>query len=252
LGRFMKGIVPLDELLVWYRSWNTKIRPARIRILGGEPLLHPDLESILYETRSHWQEAHIELITNGLLLPKMNPALFSALKEIEGHIALSKHFDDPHFNMMFEDGVQVLREQEIEPRLMQSHWFWMKCYHLNEQGGAVPYHSDPEKAWRICGVKNICTTLLDNCLYRCPQLGCYAHAVKKGFVPFEDWKVVLDYKPLTPSCSPGEIKAFMNGGACEQCCVCPEECQYADMYEKINVFGLPLTQKLYCGETHHE
>jgi hypothetical protein len=248
----MKGIVPLDELVFWYRSWNTKIRPARIRVLGGEPLLHPHLESILYETRKHWHDAHIELITNGLLLPKMNLTLFSALKKNEIHIALSKHFDDPYFNTMFEAGLDVLRRHEIEPRLMQSHWYWMKCYRINEQGCAVPYQSDFEKAWHHCGVKNICTTLLDNCLYRCPQLGCYSYAVKKGFVPFEDWKVVLDYQPLTPSCNQEEIKTFMNGGACAQCSVCPEEHLYADMYEKINIFGLPLTQKLFCGENNHD
>jgi hypothetical protein len=105
------------------------------------------------------------------------------------------------------------------------------------------------KAWEICYVKNMCTTLIDNCLYRCPQLGCYSHAVKKGFVS-EDWKIVLDYEPLTPSCTQEELEAFMRGGACEQCSICPEEFLYADMYEKINLFGLPLTKKLFCGETN--
>jgi len=133
-----------------------------------------------------------------------------------------------------------------------TNWFWMKCYRMDEQGHAVPYQNDPEKAWKICYVKNRCTTLIDNCLYRCPQLGCYSYAVKKGFVPFDDWKVVLDYKPLTPSCTKEELETFMNGGACEQCSICPEEFQYADMYEKINLFGLPLTRKLFCGDTNDD
>ena len=252
LGRFMKGIVPLDELLLWYQSWNTKIRPSNVRIMGGEPLLHPELEQIIYETREHWQDSQVELITNGLLLPKMRPSIFCALKEINAVVTVSRHFDDPYYNPMLQAGIDALRKYGIEPNVTQSNWFWMKCYRIDERGRTIPFQSDPEKAWKICYVKNMCTTLIDNCLYRCPQLGCYSYAVKKGFVPFDDWKVVLDYNPLTPDCTQEELAAFMHGGVCEQCSICPEEFKYADMYEKINLFGLPLTKKLFCGDTNHE
>ena len=248
----MKGIVPLEELLLWYRTWNSKIRPHSIRVLGGEPLLHPHLESILYETRNHWQDSRIELITNGLLFPKMGAAVFAALKEIEADVTVSKHYDDPHYDQMFEAGLESLRKHGIKLRVTHSNRYWMKCYRIDGQGCAVPYQSDPAKAWKICYVKNICTTLIDNCLYRCPQLGCYSYAVKKGFVPFEAWQAVLDYKPLTSDCTQEELETFMKSGACEQCSICPEEFQYADMYEKINLFGLPLTKNLFCGDPNDD
>jgi hypothetical protein len=152
---------------------------------------------------------------------------------------------------MFQDGIDVLREYGIEPNITQSNWWWMKSYRIDEKGCAIPYQNVPAKAWKICYVKNLCTTLLDNYLYRCPQLACYSYAVKKGFVPFDDWKVVLEYKPLPPSCTRKELEAFMNGGACKQCSMCPEKFQYADMYEKINLFGLPQTRKLFCGDINH-
>lgn len=252
LGRFMKGIVPWEELLLWYRSWNQKIHPHNVRVMGGEPLLHPHLESILYGTREHWKDSRVELITNGLLLPKAKASLFTALKEIGADVTVSRHFDDPCYNQMFAAGIEVLKKHGIEPHITQSNWFWMKCYRIDEQGRTSPYQSDPEKAWKPCYVKNLCTTLLDNCLYRCPQLGCYAQAVKKGFVPFEAWKVVLDYKPLTSDCTQEELETFMTSGACAQCSICPEEFQYADMYEKLNTFGLPLTKKLFCGDINYE
>ena len=248
----MKGIVPLDELLLWYLSWNTKIRPNNVRIMGGEPLLHPNLESILYETRIHWPESNIELVTNGLLLPKMEHSLFFALKEIGANVTVSRHFDDSYYNPMLEAGIETLQIHGIKPHITQSNWFWMKCYRIDEQGHATPYKSDPEKAWKICYVKNMCTTLIDNCLYRCPQLGCYFYAVKKGFIPFDDWNVVLDYQPLTHNCTHEELEKFMNGGVCEQCSICPEEFHYADMYEKINVFGLPKAKSLFCGGINHD
>ena len=251
LGRFMKGIVPLEELLLWYQSWNTKIRPHNVRVMGGEPLLHPHLETVLYETRNHWRDSRIELITNGLLLPKMKPSLFTALKKIGAAVTVSRHFDDPYYNPMLAAGIEVLKKHGIEPYVPQSNWYWMKCYCIDKQGHVSPYQSDPEKAWEICYVKNRCTTLLDNCLYRCPQLACYAHAVRQGFVS-DAWNVVLDYKPLLPSCTQEELETFMNDGACTQCSICPEKFEYADMYEKLNLFGLPLTRKLFCGDLNYD
>lgn len=166
LGRFMKGMVPLEELLFWYRSWNTKIHPNTVRVMGGEPLLHPHFESILYETRNHWQDSCVELVTNGLLLPKMADSVFVALREIEADVMVSKHFDDPHYNSMFDAGLKTLKTHGMEPRINQSNGYWMKCYRMDEQGRTYPYQSDPEKAWCNCYVKNLCTTLLDNYLCR--------------------------------------------------------------------------------------
>ena len=252
LGRFMKGIVPLDDLLFWYQSWNSKIRPKTIRIIGGEPLLHPQLEFILYETRNHWKDSRIELISNGLLFPKAETSVFAALKKIGVDVTISRHYDDTHYNSTLETGLETLKKHGIKPRITKSHRHWMKCYRINEQGCVIPYQSDPAKAWKICYVKNTCTTLIDNCLYRCPQLGCYSYAVKKGFVPFEAWKVVLDYKPLTSDCTQEELETFTRSGVCEQCSICPERFQYADMYEKINVFGLPLTKNFFCGDSSYD
>jgi len=251
LGRFMKGIVPLDDLLLWYHSWNTKIRPHNLRIMGGEPLLHPHLETILYETRNHWKDSRIALVTNGLLLHKIGTPVFTALKEIGADVTISKHFDDPHYNPMLATGIATLQKHEIEPNITQSHWYWRKYYRINEQGCAVPYQSDPANAWKNCHVKNLCITLLDNCLYRCPQLACFSHAVRQGFVS-DAWTTVLNYEPLTHFCTQAELVTFVNSGAGEQCSICPEKFEYADMYEKINLFGLPLTQKLFCGDFNYE
>jgi len=247
----MKGIVPIDELLLWYRTWNTKVHPRTVRVLGGEPLLHPHLESILYETRNHWQDSSVEIVTNGLLLQKMKPSVFSILKKIEASVVVSKHFEDPHYNLMFATGIEALRQHEIEPRIVKSNRLWMKCYRFDKQGRAIPYQSNPKIAWENCYVKNRCTTLLDNCLYRCPQLGCFSKAVKQGVVS-DAWKVVLNYKPLPPSCTREELEAFMCDEACEQCSICPEKFQYAKMYEKINLFGLHSTRNSFCGNINEE
>ncbi len=50
----------LDEIL--------EHQPQRIGVMGGEPLLHPDLLEILRMTREIFSQSRIELTTNGILL----------------------------------------------------------------------------------------------------------------------------------------------------------------------------------------
>jgi hypothetical protein len=236
-GRYMKGIVPLEELVQWYKTWSPKIAPEHIKLIGGEPLLHPDIIAVIEETRRFWPNSEIEFITNGLLFPKADQRLFFAICKHDVRVTVSRHFDDPHFNRNFTLAIETLRTYGIEPYIPQSNWYWMKYYRLDEQGNPVPYQSDSYKAWLNCCVKNACTTLMDNQLYRCPQLACAAHARQKGELP-DAWDVVLEHRPLLPDCTQDDINVFIHAGACAQCSICPEAFEYADMYEKINPFGL--------------
>lgn len=50
-----------------------------IRILGGEPLMHPDICEILSMYRKLFLESEIDLCTNGLLIPRMSNTFFECL-----------------------------------------------------------------------------------------------------------------------------------------------------------------------------
>jgi len=248
LGRFMKGVIPWEEIKHWFQSWNQKILPDCVRIMGGEPLLHPDLEMILRETKEYWPDSSMELITNGLLLHKSSPELLSFIRDIPYKVKVSKHFDDPEYNRLFNRGIAVLRRYAIEPEVEQSHLHWRKCYQIEADGNTKPFQSDPEKAWENCFIKNICPTLFDNKLYRCPLLGSFAYARQKGFVS-EAWDVALEYQPLSHHCSREDIRAFMNQGACVQCSICPEKYEHATLYEKMNPFGLPILETAFSEKS---
>ncbi len=51
----------------------------KVRILGGEPLLHPDIINILNYSRKSLPYSKLELVTNGLLLDKMSEDFFQTL-----------------------------------------------------------------------------------------------------------------------------------------------------------------------------
>jgi hypothetical protein len=54
-----------------------------VRLLGGEPLLHPDLPAIVEAVRRSGIGQKICVVTNGLLLPRMSRALWEAVDVVE-------------------------------------------------------------------------------------------------------------------------------------------------------------------------
>lgn len=54
----------------------------RVSLLGGEPLLHPDLPSIIDAARRSGVGDCIGLVTNGVLLPRMPEECWAALDEV--------------------------------------------------------------------------------------------------------------------------------------------------------------------------
>lgn len=42
-----------------------------MRLMGGEPLLHPEMTKFLFASRKYFPKANISVVTNGLLLHKM-------------------------------------------------------------------------------------------------------------------------------------------------------------------------------------
>lgn len=51
-----------------------------IVLMGGEPLLHPQIEAFLFETRSIFPNSSIKIYTNGILLPKMSESFWNACR----------------------------------------------------------------------------------------------------------------------------------------------------------------------------
>ena len=69
---FLKDMTRLSEIF-------TDI--ARIRIMGGEPLLHPSVALFAGETRRFFPESSISIVTNGILLLSMGADFYGALLE---------------------------------------------------------------------------------------------------------------------------------------------------------------------------
>ena len=64
------------------RAVHAVLHVSELKILGGEPLLHPELESFLREVKAIGIADSTTLVTNGLLLQRMDPRIFELIDKL--------------------------------------------------------------------------------------------------------------------------------------------------------------------------
>ena len=135
-------------------------RIGRLMLLGGEPLLHPEIEELLQITRDNLPDASLYLITNGLLFSKMSQNFWRLCNNLRIGIKVTKYplkFDYAKWERYaLEHGVD-LSDESTEP---------IKTTYrlpLKENGGLDPYRN-----YMKCYHANMCVVLREGRLYTCP------------------------------------------------------------------------------------
>jgi len=67
-----------SDLTALARSYRVKV----LRLLGGEPLLHPNIPDIMVAVRGSHVAEKIEITTNGLLLPRQEPRFWEMVDSV--------------------------------------------------------------------------------------------------------------------------------------------------------------------------
>lgn len=62
-----------------------------IRLMGGEPLLHPQIEKFLYITRRNFPNCIIDLDTNGILALSMKEEFWKAMKDNNINLTITRY-----------------------------------------------------------------------------------------------------------------------------------------------------------------
>jgi len=229
LSTYQKGLVSADEMTHMFETWNKKIAPRVVGLQGGEPLLNPELEKITYETRRLWPKARIQIVTNGLLIPRIPEGALQAAKDVNAWVIITKHFDEPEYNEKLDQAISRLESMGVYHTVRPSHSDWHKYHQLDSEGHPKPFCSDPYKAWKICNAKNH-LGLVENRLYLCGMLGNLVRAYQTGVVD-DDWKVVLGFKAITPDATVEEILERVYAGVFRECCVCPDQYEIVPVSE---------------------
>lgn len=125
----------------------------RYALLGGEPLLHPDIVEIMRIAHASGMCDRVEVITNGIALHKMGEDFW---KELD-YLTLSLYPNTP------EESVELAQQKATE------HNFALEIKNITCQPFTYPLTSggDVAERYKSCWYRTYCFTVDDGYFYRC-------------------------------------------------------------------------------------
>ncbi|MGZ4526223.1 MAG: radical SAM protein [Mycobacterium sp.] len=153
------------------RALSAWMRVEHVRVLGGEPLLHPDVEGLLAAVRMAGITDTVRVLTNGLQLHRQTPAFWRAVDEL--HISVypnTSRLIDTHRELT------TRRAAQAGTRVVFKFFDHFRV-------SFRPDDNDDELTrliYATCQIGNRwrCLTVEDGTLYRCPQSALLAHDSK--------------------------------------------------------------------------
>lgn len=143
---------------------------GRVHLVGGEPLLHPDVLSFCRVAREAFGDAPISLVTNGLLAPRTKRAFWQGLAENDVRLD----------NTRYPVALDLARP--VSSAL--AHGVQLKITDRRDTFFRVPLdplgRSDPAYSFARCRRLFSCPNLSDGRLYPCPVVP-YSSAAMRAF-----------------------------------------------------------------------
>ena len=150
------------------QTLSKKLAIRTIRLMGGEPLLHPQINDFIRVTREAYPHSRLFIVTNGLLLLKMPEAFWETLQTYRVRIHWSKY---PPLKERFAEIENRLRKARV------SYHGGDASYFGNFSAFGSDDQTDPQEAFKACG--NRCHNLYRGKLYTCPA--CYVFRANDYF-----------------------------------------------------------------------
>lgn len=147
-----------------------------IRILGGEPLLNPNLDKYILLLREVYSFANIIIVTNGILLEKMSNLLCESIRNNNIHIHVSLY---PPMEKRKEEIESFFKRNNVKYRIS-------KCINTFTSTFSSKPFSDKLIAKEKCDI--FCNNLRDGYISCCPHM-IYTHYFNEYFgasYPVED------------------------------------------------------------------
>ena len=155
-----------------------------IRLMGGEPLLHPEVNTFLAATRTYFPRSDIRLVTNGILLQKMSHNFWKACKENKIIIDITIY---PPYLAQTSMWAETARKHEVKLSTQTAETFFA---HMNECGT-----SNANTAFENCRSKFYCPFLQKGKLYTCSLPTLIHHFNKRYGMSIPSSEYVDIYKP---------------------------------------------------------
>lgn len=228
------GYVSWQQGKNWLVPWLDRIHIPDFGIIGGEPLINPDLESWLVGVRNLMPESQIRLTTNGLLLHK-HPDLLKLLNDIGNCVfKITVHVDDPQLEQCIseifsnntwipttEHGISRWKNTRNVRFQVNRPDVFLKTYR-NEYANMMPYHSNPQDAFSTC-IQQTCPLLYQGRIYKCSTSALLLDTLNRFNRP--NWQQWQPYIESGIDCLDSDqvLLDFINnfGHAHARCAQCP-------------------------------
>ena len=127
-----------------------------IRLLGGEPLLHPDINSLVNCVRNFYPHADIKIATNGILLLSIDDVILEGFRE-------NKVIVDITVYPPIEGSIEKIKERLLRHGVY--FYFSEPVLFFQRRLLREPF-SNKTTSWQTCGTRN-CVVLVDGKLSSC-------------------------------------------------------------------------------------
>jgi len=144
-----------------------------LSIIGGEPLLHPDLIDICSTARKIFPDTKIEIVTNGILLPKQEDAFWISCAENTLEVAVTKY----PINLDFKALEKKAKSFKVTYRYFSDTGTNNKTMYKDPKD--LDGKQDPRSSFLNCAVSNNCTILRDGIIYPCAVIANSPYFNKK-------------------------------------------------------------------------
>lgn len=179
----------------------------KIWLMGGEPLLHPDVIGVFETVRKYFSFPEVVFLTNGILLPKQPEDFWTAC---------SKHaitVEVTPYPLSLDSGIIEGQAKKHGVVLRGENNLKLNDIHTRKSiQGMKPFRRegdlDPREMWIDCDQANFCMQLLDGKLYQCASVA-YIPLLNKYFD--ESFMVTdSDYIDIFKAKTAGEIYDFLS------------------------------------------
>jgi len=197
-------------------AWSQRIDAPMIVIIGGEPTLHPGLETWMSNLRRLWPDTEIMIQSNGTNVQIEKDLQTWNRYRVGWGISVHQHSMRPALERKW-DGISAgfFENTEFTPAAVIPH---------NDSFSV--HRSDPTKAFNACTMRHS-HTIFKGKLYKCPVMAVLPEFRTQHSVVMDSQQQQLlsQYQPLSADCSEQQLTDFVNARYkhIDQCEFCPGE-----------------------------
>lgn len=167
-----KSCISLNKLESMYKNlkpiYNSFFKS--IHLIGGEPLLHPEIGKVIELTRKYFPKKEIQIVTNGIKIPKMPEEFFEKCNKNNIVFNISRY----PISINYKEICKKLRKYKIKVLISKKIKKFI-YYPLDSKG-----EKNPLESYNKCKYGGKCIQLKDNKLFSC-FLSAYISHINKYY-----------------------------------------------------------------------